>query len=123
MRDLVEFELSDELAPAKAPDELWDRVMYGGSGGHVAARPVRRPWMMSAALTVVTVMGFWFTLKHAQAAAFTCEPSPAVALTSAKVVRGHELRMASMASVGVELPHRGGNAMIDGCGHCHAAAL
>jgi hypothetical protein len=120
MRDLVEFELSDQLAPAKAPDELWDRVMYGSAGAPKNARPVRRPWVFSGALTLVTVMAFWFTLRHAQAAAISCEPSPAVELTSAKVVRGHEVRMASL---GMELPHRGGGAMMDGCGHCHAAAL
>jgi len=121
MRDFVEFELSDGLAPAKAPDELWDRVMYGKRGAP-AARTSRRPWMMSAALTAVTVMAFWFTLKHAQAATFSCEPSRAVALTSAKVARGHELRMASMGDV--DLANRSGSATMDeSCGHCHAAAL
>jgi len=123
MHDLVEFELSDQLAPAKAPDELWDRVMYGKAGAPSMTRTSRRPWVFSGALTLVTVMAFWFTLRHAQAAAFSCEPSLAVALTSAKVVRGHELPMASVASVGVELPHRGGAATMDGCGHCHAAVL
>jgi len=118
MRDLVEFELSDGLAPAKAPDELWDRVMYGKT----ASRTPRRPWMMSAALTAVTVMAFWFTLKHAQAATFSCEPSPGVALTSANVSRGHGLRMASMG--GADVAQRGASTMMDeGCGSCHAAAL
>ncbi len=122
MRDWVELELTGELPPAKAPDELWDRVMYGNAGARVAARPARRPWIYSAALTVVTVMAFWFTLKHAQAAAFSCEPSPPVELTSAKVIRGHRLRLASFAPGAPESPHRGGSAIVDeSCGNCHTA--
>jgi len=119
MRDLVEFELADELKPAKAPDELWDRVMYGKTGAPVG-RTSRRPWMMSAALTAATVMVFWVTLKHAQAAAFSCEPSPAVMLTSAKAVRGHGARMAAFGAP--DVGHRGGAALADEtCGHCHEA--
>src|SRR5439155_21446793 len=69
MRDLLELELSDELAPAAAPNELWDRVGLIGADSQVCGRPpgpsARRTWVAAAALMLLTVVGgFWFGLNH-----------------------------------------------------------
>jgi len=122
MRDLVDYELEQELAPAHAPDELWDRVCGGDT--QFRARRTHRPWAATAVLTLLTVIAFQVTLNHAGATghriadADSCQPSDSAALTAARVVRANHARI---ASIGFDLPQRPAAASgEDGCGRCHA---
>src|SRR5690242_12318132 len=63
MADWLELELAHQLAPAKAPDELWDRVRNGR-----LPQPERKPvWPIAAIVTVMIAAGaMWMAAKGAQ---------------------------------------------------------
>ena len=112
MRDWLEIELSNELPPASAPEELWRRITGAGPKG--PGRPPRRPWVIAAALTVLTVGTLSLTLRHASAEA-SCQRSQPITLTNAGGTRSHDVRVAAVGSTAaIESPQN------HGCQQCHA---
>ena len=69
MRDWLELELAEELRPAAAPDELWERVRVGIDKQAVAGMrpPVRRSrtsWPIAAILTMaVAAATLWLVAR------------------------------------------------------------
>jgi hypothetical protein len=68
MSDWLELELADNLAPAPAPDELWERV------ADAAAAPARRRRLIlypaalpiAAVVTLVLAGALWFVARGQQ---------------------------------------------------------
>ena len=60
MPEWLELELAHRLAPADAPEELWDRIRHGR-----APRPASRPvWPIAAIVTVMVALGaLWMAAK------------------------------------------------------------
>ena len=71
MSDWLDLELSDQLAPVKAPDELWNRVRNGvrGSGLGVREMPARRivALPVAAVVTLILAGALWFMARGQQA--------------------------------------------------------
>jgi len=63
MADWLELELAHQLAPAKAPDELWERVQRGR-----LRQPERKPvWPIAAIVTMMIAAGaMWMAAKGEQ---------------------------------------------------------
>ena len=64
MSDWLDLELSEQLAPAAAPDELWNRI-------HNARTPVRRTGRVfslpvAAAATLILAGALWFMARGQQ---------------------------------------------------------
>jgi hypothetical protein len=63
MRDWLELELSEHLAPVKAPDELWRRV-NSARRAPVSALPLRqRALPIAAVVTLILAGALWFMAR------------------------------------------------------------
>jgi len=63
MRDWLEVELSEHMAPVKAPDELWRRVNSGRPAA-VMALPLRqRALPIAAVVTLILAGALWFMAR------------------------------------------------------------
>ncbi len=130
MRDWLELELAEELRPAKAPDELWDRIQIA------AAQPVempRRPsqswtaWPVAALLTLaIGATMLWLVSGHSEARAAVLLPVPQqeVAMSCTDPVRVHywtapETVAAHLPASARPAPKSSHNEA--GCGYCHTA--
>lgn len=64
MPDWLELELAHRLAPAKAPNDLWERVQTGGPRRPVRPPVRRRVWPVAAIVTVMIAAGaMWMVAK------------------------------------------------------------
>jgi hypothetical protein len=63
MRDWLELELTEHLAPVKAPDDLWRRVNLAGPTS-AAALPFRlRALPIAAVVTLILAGALWFMAR------------------------------------------------------------
>jgi hypothetical protein len=63
MRDWLELELAEHLAPVKAPDELWRRVS-NARPAPVALLPMRqRALPIAAVVTLILAGALWFMAR------------------------------------------------------------
>jgi len=63
MRDWLELELSEHLAPVKAPDDLWRRVNTARPAA-AAALPLRlRALPIAAVVTLILAGALWFMAR------------------------------------------------------------
>ncbi len=61
MRDWLELELSEHMAPVKAPDDLWRRV---NTARPTAVEPMRlRALPIAAVVTLVLAGALWFMAR------------------------------------------------------------
>jgi hypothetical protein len=75
MSDWLDLELSNELAPVAAPDELWHRVR----SARRPQRPVHRVFALpvAAVVTLILAGALWFMARGQQASGVRQLPSVA----------------------------------------------
>jgi len=62
MRDWLELELAEHLAPVKAPDDLWRRVA-AAQAAPPAARLRLNPLPIAAVVTLILAGALWFMAR------------------------------------------------------------
>jgi hypothetical protein len=65
MSDWLDLELSDQLAPVTAPDELWYRIRNARPPAHRTHRVFALP--VAAVVTLILAGALWFVARGQQA--------------------------------------------------------
>ena len=63
MRDWLEQELSEHLAPVQAPDDLWRRVSNAQAAPVVALSMRQRALPIAAVVTLILAGALWFMAR------------------------------------------------------------